>query len=287
MFKTKPFVIVLVSSVLVNSCSHHANYAPIMPSHQRTISSASTDESVKPKPRASKKTAKLLIVPPPKPNILSKPANPSAIEAGAKYYVVQQNDTLYSIGLRFGHGYQRLAHWNELMPSYHIEVGQKLKLFNPRQHNPPKQQQKTATIVENIRSSSQKKSDISIDNAKVLKLNWQWPIKGKVVKKFSQSNNKGIDIRGQIGQEVEAAESGKVVYSGKGLLGYGNLLIIKHNDLYLSAYANNNRLHVTEGQTVKKGQVIAEVGKAGAKHAALHFEIRKNGKSVNPLIYLP
>lgn len=136
-------------------------------------------------------------------------------------------------------------------------------------------------------SNPQKKSIISIDNTTMLKLNFQWPIKGRILKPFSQEDNKGIDIAGAMGQNVRAAEGGKVVYSGQGLIGYGNLLIIKHNDLYLSAYANNSQLLVTEGYTVKKGEVIAKVGQAGANKTSLHFEIRKNGKPVNPLTLLP
>lgn len=136
-------------------------------------------------------------------------------------------------------------------------------------------------------SSPQKKSIISIDKENMLKLNFQWPIKGKVLKSFSEVDNKGINIAGKIGQDVGAAEAGKVVYSGQGLIGYGNLLIIKHNDLYLSAYANNSRLLVAEGYTVEKGEVIAKVGQAGSNKASLHFEIRKNGKPVNPLNLLP
>ncbi|HEY8095979.1 MAG TPA: peptidoglycan DD-metalloendopeptidase family protein [Methylobacter sp.] len=136
-------------------------------------------------------------------------------------------------------------------------------------------------------SSPQKKPIISIDNINMLKLSFQWPIKGNVLKAFAQADNKGIDIAGKIGQDVNAAEAGKVVYSGQGLIGYGNLLIIKHNDLYLSAYANNSQLLVAEGDTVGKGDVIAKVGQAGASKTSLHFEIRKNGKPVNPLNFLP
>lgn len=142
-------------------------------------------------------------------------------------------------------------------------------------------------ISEKTGSSPQKKSIISIDNANMLKLNFQWPIKGKVLKSFSQADNKGIDIAGAMGQNVSAAEGGKVVYSGQGLIGYGNLLIIKHNDLYLSAYANNSQLLVAEGYTVEKGEIIAKVGQAGSNKTLLHFEIRKNGKPVNPLNLLP
>lgn len=154
-------------------------------------------------------------------------------------------------------------------------------------HSSSYTKQKTTPPSEKYGSDSQKKSIISIDNEIVLKLNFQWPIKGKIVKNFPQSDNKGIDIAGKLGQAVSATEAGKVVYSGQGLLGYGNLLIIKHNDLYLSAYANNSQLLVAEGHNVKKGQIIALVGQAGSNQASLHFEIRKNGKPVNPLSLLP
>lgn len=135
--------------------------------------------------------------------------------------------------------------------------------------------------------SKPEKSIASIDNKKMLELIFCWPIKGRVLKSYSPSRNKGIDIAGKSGQPVKAAEAGKVVYGGQGLIGFGKLLIIKHNDVYLSAYANNSLLLVNEGELVKKGQVVAEVGKTGIKRTSLHFEIRENGKPVNPLKFLP
>jgi len=153
--------------------------------------------------------------------------------------------------------------------------------------NPTDKTQSIKNIAIKSGTRSQKKSVISIDNRNMLKLNFQWPIKGKILKYFSPAHNKGIDIAGKIGQDVNAAEAGKIVYSGQGLIGYGNLLIIKHNDLYLSAYANNSQLLVTEGHTVRKGEVVAKAGQAGSNQASLHFEIRKNGKPVNPLNFLP
>lgn len=132
-----------------------------------------------------------------------------------------------------------------------------------------------------------KNSAISIDSKNMLMLSFQWPIKGKIKKNFSQTDSKGIDILGTGGQKVRASEAGKVVYSGQGLIGFGNLLIIKHNNDYLSAYANNSSLMVKEGQKVRRGQDIARLGPAVSKKPVLHFEIRKNGKSVNPLSLLP
>lgn len=154
-------------------------------------------------------------------------------------------------------------------------------------YRPSYKTQSIKDTTEKNGSSPQKKSIISSDNETMLKLNFQWPTKGKVLKSFSQADNKGIDIAGEMGQDVSAAEAGKVVYSGQGLVGYGNLLIIKHNELYLSAYANNSRLLVAEGDTVEKGELIAKVGQAGSNKTSLHFEIRKNGKPVNPVNFLP
>ncbi|MCK5477730.1 MAG: peptidoglycan DD-metalloendopeptidase family protein [Methylococcales bacterium] len=205
-----------------------------------------------------------------------------------KYYVVKQGDTLYSIGFRSGYGYRRLASWNKISPPYKLKIGQQIKLFKPKQKlRRGVRSNKNINTSTKKRYSSQKTSTISNNNKKMLKLYWQWPLKGKILKTFSQTGNKGIDIYGNAGRKVRSAASGKVVYSGSGLTGYGNLLIIKHNYLYLSAYANNRRLLVKEGQAVKKGQIIAEVGRVGNKQTSLHFEIRKNGHPVNPINYLP
>lgn len=207
---------------------------------------------------------------------------------GQKNYVIKKGDTLYSIGYRSGIGYKRLGQWNKIFPPYTLQVGQTIKLYEPKQTvkatKPFVQEKKQA---QKTRNSSQKTSSISNNNKKMLKLYWQWPIQGKLIKNFTQTGKKGIDIKAQVGQQVRAAAAGKVVYSGSGLSAYGNLVIIKHNWQYLSAYANNRNLQVKEGQEVKNGQVIAEVGQVGGKETSLHFEIRKNGEPVNPLYYLP
>ncbi|MGL6314761.1 peptidoglycan DD-metalloendopeptidase family protein [Vibrio sp. WXL103] len=118
---------------------------------------------------------------------------------------------------------------------------------------------------------------------------WLWPTKGRVIKNFSAGNqgNKGIDIAGQRGQAIVSTADGSVVYSGSALRGYGNLVIVKHNDDYLSAYAHNDKLLVNEGQSIKAGQQIATMGSSGTDSVRLHFEIRYQGKSVNPKKYLP
>ena len=119
------------------------------------------------------------------------------------------------------------------------------------------------------------------------KLSWRWPAKGKVQKARSALGSKGIEILGSRGSDVLAAANGKVVYSGDGLRGYGQLLIIKHNDVFLSAYAHNEKLLVKEGAAVRRGQRIALMGNSGTKRVMLHFEIRRNGKAVEPLNFLP
>jgi lipoprotein NlpD len=116
---------------------------------------------------------------------------------------------------------------------------------------------------------------------------WRWPTRGEVVGRFGAAGGKGIDISGRAGQEIVASAPGRVVYSGSGLRGYGKLIIIKHNNRYLSAYAHNQKLHVKEGDTVQSGQRIADMGQSDAKRIMLHFEIRRDGKPVDPLKHLP
>ncbi len=119
------------------------------------------------------------------------------------------------------------------------------------------------------------------------RLRWRWPAEGKVVRTRAALGTEGIDIYGRLGQAVRASEGGKVVYSGSGLIGYGKLVIIKHDDEYLSAYAHNQTLLVKEGEQVERGQQIARMGQSGTDRVKLHFEIRRDGKPVPPLRYLP
>jgi lipoprotein NlpD len=116
---------------------------------------------------------------------------------------------------------------------------------------------------------------------------WIWPGKGPVIAEFDEIKNKGVDLSGSAGDPVVAAADGKVVYAGAGLRGYGNLIILKHNNTYLTAYAHNQSLQVKEDQSVKKGQKIAEMGSSDADKVKLHFEVRRQGKPVDPLKYLP
>lgn len=154
---------------------------------------------------------------------------------------------------------------------------------------PPKVASKQpATARQASRNPSQarvSRSDEALDNAKIS--TWIWPTKGKPKGRFGKRGGKGIDIEGRRGQDVSAAHSGQVVYSGGGLIGYGKLIIVKHNKRFLSAYAHNSALYVKEGDFVDRGQRIAEMGSSGTDRVKLHFEIRRDGKPVNPLQYLP
>lgn len=129
----------------------------------------------------------------------------------------------------------------------------------------------------------------SSERSAVVVKGWTWPAQGPLIARFNSNGslNKGIDIAGNLGQPVRAAADGSVVYAGQGLLGYGEMLIIKHDDVYLSAYAHNSRLRVKEGDRVKAGDVIAEMGSSGTDRVKLHFEIRRRGQPVDPLTYLP
>ena len=199
--------------------------------------------------------------------------------------VVKKGDTLYSLARQQHLTPSQLARWNKLRPPYSIYPGQTLRLKPPAsalgsKHTPP------AVVASKppVKTISKPKP---LFPAKVE--TWQWPTRGKLVKTFSlrDTSRKGIAIAGNRGQSVKAAAAGKVVYSGNGLISYGNLVIIKHNNSYLSAYAYNRKLLVKEGEQVTAGQTIAHMGTTDGGRARLHFEIRKNGKPVNPLKYLP
>lgn len=212
-------------------------------------------------------------------------------------HIVGPGETLYSIALRYDLDYKKLSQVNRLGSSNEIRPGQVLSLNLDSYQAPqtvakpsPNTWQKVKEAVPD-RSKNQTKKPVERvhEPSSLGSLKWQWPLNGKVLDRFNPSAglNKGIDIRGELGEPVVAAADGEVVYSGSGLRGYGKLLIVKHNDKYLSAYAHNRVLHVAEGDLVKAGQKIAEVGFSGTNTAKLHFEIRLDGKPVDPLHYLP
>ena len=206
------------------------------------------------------------------------------------YYRVKKGDTLARIALDNGQAPRDVAQWNSAAnPSFNpnvIEVGDLIIVKAPAGSKAAKAPEKKSTpAVEKSETSS---PSLEVAKSEVVAepgIRLSWPAKGKVSAEFSESN-KGIDIAGKVGEPVLAASDGKVVYAGNSLRGYGNLIIVKHDNTYLTAYAHNSKLLVKEGDTVRKGQKIAEMGDTDTNAPKLHFELRVNGKPVNPVPYL-
>ena len=221
-------------------------------------------------------------------------------------HVVQSGDTLYRIAWRYGRGLEELAEANKISPPYVIVPGQKINLEKARayrnnvSHRSKTKQDSERNVTKSKESVNERKIVTKDKKYKNFKnINWKWPHLGPIIatyKSRSSGNmdglaqgvpNKGIDISGQVGDPIYAAADGEVVYAGNGLLGYGNLVIINHNEHYLSAYAHNRKILVKEGQIIKIGQQIAEMGSSESQQIKLHFEIRRDGQPVDPLQYLP
>ncbi|MEM0954732.1 MAG: peptidoglycan DD-metalloendopeptidase family protein [Pseudomonadota bacterium] len=203
-------------------------------------------------------------------------------------YTVKRGDTLYSIAFRFGMDYREVARLNRIGVPYTIYPGQTLRFSGaaaPASAPHSASVQRPAVPTETPSREPAAASPATSANSAVS--SWRWPTSGKVIRKFTGSLHKGIDIDGKAGDAVVATAGGQVVYAGSGIVGYGNLLIVKHNQTYLSAYAHNRRLLVAEGATVKAGQRIAEKGNSATNAVKLHFEIRRNGKPVDPQTLLP
>ncbi len=203
------------------------------------------------------------------------------------YYIVQPGDSLYSIAWNYGLGFRSLARANGLHSPYTIYPGDKLRLraAAPAKSGGSSRSQATRSSGAGGGAAPRRSDGLPGTN----KEQWIWPASGSVSRVYSSSRNlhKGIDIQGKIGQSVWAVKSGKVVYAGNGLKAYGLLVIVKHDAHYLSAYAYNHSALVKEGDSVKKGQQIARMGTRDGKQAMLHFEIRRDGKTVNPTTLLP
>ncbi|HEY4582987.1 MAG TPA: peptidoglycan DD-metalloendopeptidase family protein [Lysobacter sp.] len=201
---------------------------------------------------------------------------------------VQRGDTLYSIATRNGISVLDLASWNSLAPPYTIFPGQRLRLYpgGARTASTPPSRSSTGTPTPRDTRSAPPPVAAAPPASGFA---WRWPADGTIVGRFvaGEPTKQGVDIAGREGAPVRAAADGTVVYSGAGLVGYGELVIIKHSDQWLSAYGHNRKRLVNEGQLVKAGQTIAEMGHSGAPRDMLHFEIRYTGKPVDPLLYLP
>jgi lipoprotein NlpD len=221
------------------------------------------------------------------------------------YYRVKRGDTLLRIALDHGQSHRDIAEWNNIADPNLIEVDQVIRV------NPPKtakasntkievKQEKPAIAKEAPKPIDRQpnkeeklaKQEVVPEKAKTdaptdLGIRLSWPSKGEVIERFDEGKSKGIGIAGKSGDAVQSAADGKVVYAGNSLRGYGNLVIVKHDNTYLTAYAHNKTLLVKEGDMVKKSQKIAEMGNTDADRVKLHFELRKNGKPVDPIAYLP
>lgn len=216
-------------------------------------------------------------------------------------HTVSAGETLFSIAWRYGVDLNKLAEFNAIKPPYTIYPAQKIRV-DLGAGNAPKANTGTANSTANVRQEKVGGTEIYRSEKRPKNFyssagntisqsvpNWQWPSSGKLIALFQGENglNKGVDLSGKLGEPVLAAASGRVVYAGSGLSGYGKLLIIKHNETFLSAYAHNDAISVKEGDFVKAGQRIADMGSSGTDRVKLHFEIRSEGSPVDPLIFLP
>ena len=251
----------------------------------------------------------------------ARPA-PARVEEAPKHdergmYTVRKGDTLLRIALDFGQNYRDLVTWNNLANPDDIKVGQVLRVSQPdgeRSANVQTQPVPMPPAASVPRKTEPRADKTPYNDGKVAttatppatttapavtppapaaaasddaRLSWMWPSEGRVIATFDDGRNKGLDIAGKLGQPVVAAGSGKVMYAGSGIRGYGNLVIVKHSNSLLSAYAHNRKIVVKEGDNVNRGQVIAEMGDSDADVVKLHFEIRQQGKPVDPTRFLP
>lgn len=202
--------------------------------------------------------------------------------SGGDVYTVKRGDTLYKISRQTGTSVSELARLNGISPPYTIEVGQRLKYNGTAKTGSSKGSTKTAKVVP---SSAVPQSSWPPVGQRC----WRWPASGKVVMGYttSEGGNKGIDIAGPRGQAVYAAGAGKVVYAGSQLRGYGNLIMIKHSEEYITAYAHNDTLLVNNGESVKIGQKIATMGSTDSDSVRLHFQLRYKATAIDPIRYLP
>ena len=223
---------------------------------------------------------------------------PGAENAGKPgYYSVRPGDTLTKIALENGQAWRDIAKWNGLDNPNVIEVDQVLRVVPPatvaaKPAATTVATNNTATSTSSAPAAAQapapaQSTSSAPSSSADESLVFAWPHPGQVLAGFDETKNKGLDFAGKAGDPVLAAADGKVVYAGSGLRGYGNLVILKHNNTYLTAYAHNQSLLVKEDQTVQKGQRIAEMGSSDADRVKLHFEIRKQGKPVDPAKLLP
>ena len=262
---------VVLAGFILAGCSTQANRAPV---EDRGQSSSSSSVDSKPLPGAEN---------------AGKPG----------YYTIKPGDTLIKVGLEHGQSWKDIARWSNLDNPNVIEVGHVVRVVPPGRDVASAPSSGGGRVVAPVvvgggsaasstpapapaPSSSPAPAAKGADDVDFI-----WPASGSLIAGFDEQRNKGYDISGKAGDSVVAAADGRVVYAGAGLRGYGNLIILKHNNTYLTAYAHNQSLLVKEDQSVKKGQKIAEMGSTDADRVKLHFEVRRQGKPVDPSRYLP
>jgi len=272
----------LAFAAFVSGCAISGRGAPAPVEDRNKPKSQAVSKSTYETPRATTKKSAAIA-----------PAD-TAVKPG--YYSVKPGDTLIRIGLDHGQNWRDIIRWNAIENPNLIEVGQVLRVLPPSAESAPE-----AVVVKPVASpgsvtsgqeipanpaSAKPPSNAATETTEEA-MTFGWPAAGSVQSTFDEAKNKGIDIAGKLGDSVMAAADGRVVYAGAGLRGYGNLIILKHNNNFLTAYAHNQTLLVREEQSVKKGQKIAEMGNSESEQTKLHFEIRKQGKPIDPIKLLP
>jgi lipoprotein NlpD len=300
MKNTRHIVLLTAVMALVSACTTTTRTAPVV------------DRSPAPAPAE-----------PVKPAVVKE--EPKVEKQG--FYTVKKGDTLLHIALDFGQNYRDLVAWNKLSDPNDIKVDQVLRVLPPEDgvktspiamptppvKKPPVKKPDTVAETKPEKEAKEDKSTVSVAAAPTPapvaatpapalvgivpgatvtatddeRLSWMWPADGRILATFDEGKNKGIDIAGRAGQGVMAAGAGRVMYAGSGIRGYGNLVIVKHSNSLLSAYAHNRTILVKEGQSVAKGDKIAEMGDSDSDTVKLHFEIRQQGKPVDPSKFLP
>ena len=208
------------------------------------------------------------------------------------YYTVKPGDTVMQIGRNVSQNWRDIVKWNNLESANQIEVGQVLRVV-PIDGNGAATKQPVviaptvSAVVTPLPPPAPPSPPVAASVTPEDDIPWMWPSSGSLISGYDDIKSKGLKIAGKLGDPVYASADGRVVYAGAGLRGYGNLIILKHNDTYLTAYAHNQTLLVKEDQTVRKGQRIADMGSSDAERVMLHFEVRRNGKPVDPAKYLP
>jgi lipoprotein NlpD len=288
-----PRVLVVIATVLVAACSTPRNRAPVEDRRAAPVVAAAPAQTAASAPGSD--PARL------------PPGSDNAGKVG--YYTVKPGDTLIRIGLENGQNWRDIVSWNAIVNPDRIEVGQVLRVVPPEgsalakpvvpgridaralppgaaASAPPGAASAPLVAASAPLVAASAPPPVTVRDAED-DIGWVWPAGEPVVAGFDESKTKGLQIAGKAGDPVYAAADGRVVYAGSGLRGYGNLIIVKHNNIFLSAYAHNQTLLVKEDQPVRKGQKIAEMGSSDAESVQLHFEIRRQGKPVDPARLLP